>query len=308
MGRALEEWSFGDLEGRLHEGRPRAGRNLRRAVHGSPPDGNAQRDGLLAEREAVSAWVHAERRRHGRRHRSLGRRHSRGRRPDLRVHRRRFRQQGRGRRVDGDSRAALEEGQCAGDDAHQPRGRELHRPRAHEHVRPRPRGIHQGRQDHGAGSVPRAGLRRVWADGRPSLLRQRRVADLSAGRDALASDQRPDQHSAPDAAAIARSDAGRRHHGADRHEGGQAARPRSGGDPSHQRARGQGDLRSSGSERHASARDERVRERGARSRRRGLRMGRRARRAAVSVAVRKFAASASPSVRMAPAPSASTPS
>ena len=33
---------------------------------------------------------------------------------------------------------AVEEGQRAGDDAHQPRGRELHRPRAHEHDRPRP--------------------------------------------------------------------------------------------------------------------------------------------------------------------------
>ena len=33
--------------------------------------------------------------------------------------------------------AALEEGQRAGDDAHQPRGRKLHRPRAHQHGRPR---------------------------------------------------------------------------------------------------------------------------------------------------------------------------
>ena len=54
-----------------------------------------------------------------------------------RVLRRRIRQQGRRRGLDGDSGAAVEEGRRAGDDAHQPRGRALHRPRAHRHGRPR---------------------------------------------------------------------------------------------------------------------------------------------------------------------------
>ena len=48
---------------------------------------------------------------------------------------------------------------------------ELHRPRAHQHVRPRASGFHQGRSYHRAGSLHRAGLRRVWTDGRPSLCR-----------------------------------------------------------------------------------------------------------------------------------------
>ena len=53
--------------------------------------------------------------------------------------RRRLRQQGRRRGVDGDSGAAVEEGERAGDDADQPRGRELHRPRADGHGGPRAR-------------------------------------------------------------------------------------------------------------------------------------------------------------------------
>ena len=50
---------------RLQERRARPRRNLRRAVHRPPPDGNAQRDGLLAERQAVSPLLDAERRADG---------------------------------------------------------------------------------------------------------------------------------------------------------------------------------------------------------------------------------------------------
>ena len=87
-------------------------------------------DGLLAERQAVSARRHAE---HGPdrafdcavdRHRCQ--RH----RAHQRVHRRRLRQPYSGLHRDGDSGAAVEEAQWrAGDDAHHPRRRALHRPR-----------------------------------------------------------------------------------------------------------------------------------------------------------------------------------
>ena len=49
---------------------------------------------------------------------------------DQRIYRRRFRQQGNRGDFADHSGAAREEGQRAGDDAHQPRGRVLHRPRA----------------------------------------------------------------------------------------------------------------------------------------------------------------------------------
>ena len=80
--------------------------------------------------------------------------------------------------------------------------------------------------------------------------------------DAVARDQRAHQHAAAHAAALAGADAGQRHHRAGDHEGGQAARHRSGRDSPDQLARGQGALRSrrlpNGS---ARARHERVRAR-----------------------------------------------
>ena len=48
---------------RLRRRRARSRRNVRHAVDRAPPDGNAQRDGVLAERQAVHPRVHAERRR-----------------------------------------------------------------------------------------------------------------------------------------------------------------------------------------------------------------------------------------------------
>ena len=50
-----------------------------------------------------------------------------------------------------------------------------------------------------------------------------RVARLSAGRDALARRERVDQHAAALAAAVARADAGQRHHRAGRHQGRQGS-------------------------------------------------------------------------------------
>ena len=133
MGKATEEWSFGDLRGRLQVRRPRPRRDVRRARRPGItrwkraarwPTGRTASCTCTARRRAwcapltrVARWVGIE---------------PNERRADLRIHRRRIRQQGRRRRVDGHSGAAVEEGQRAGDDAHQPRGGTLHRPRPHQ--------------------------------------------------------------------------------------------------------------------------------------------------------------------------------
>ena len=179
---------------------------------------------LLAERQAVSPRLDAERDSHGRSAGVLGRHRRQGSRAHQRVHRRRLRQQGRRRRVDGDSGAALEEGQCARDDAHQPRGGALHRARAHRHGRSREGRLHEGRPHHRDRPLHHRGQRRLRPDGRLPLGRERHVADLAAEGDALARRRGAHEHAATLAAAVTGTDAGQRHHGADRHEGGQAAR------------------------------------------------------------------------------------
>ena len=229
-------------------------------------------------------------------------------RADQRVHRRRLRQQGRRRGVDGHSGAALEEGERAGDDAHQPRGRELHRPRAHEHDRPHQDRLREGRPHHRARSLHRPGQRIVRADGRSPVRRPRRVAHLPAARDAVARHQRAHQHAAALAAAVAGADAGQRHDRAGHHEGRQAARHRPGRDPEDQLAGRQGGVRSGGAQRPAAAPHERVRHRGARSRQGRSSSGTSARRAPASGRDRRCAASASRSDRTAPDRSAGTAS
>ena len=161
-----------------------------------------------------------------------------------RVLRRRLRQQGRRRDLDGDSGAAVEEGRRAGHDAHQPRRGALHRPRAHRHGRPREGRLQQGRPHHRARPVHRRGQRIVRADGRlpfGGATPRRSSGSRSAMRWRGA--RGADQHAAALAAALARADAGQRDHGAGRHQGGEEARPRSGGDPPHQFAGRQGALR-----------------------------------------------------------------
>ncbi len=203
----------------------------------------------------------------------MGRHPAEGRRPDLRIHRRRFWQQGRRRRVDGDSRAAVEKGERAGDDAHQPRGRKLHRPRPNQHGRPRARRLCEGRQDPRARSVHRPGQRTVWADGRPSIGRQRRVPDLSTGGDAVARGQRDDEHAAADATALTRADAGERPLRGVDHEGRQAARDRSSGDAAYELSRRQGALRGAGCEGPPAPHHQRLCEGSSRSRRAAIRLG-----------------------------------
>ena len=130
MGKAPDEWTYGDVE-RLQEAAlvldetfvtPDTSHQTLETAHG---------DGVLAERQAVSCTADAE---HGRRPcPSLARWLSiepKQRRAHQRVHRRRLRQQDTGGDHDDHPGAAVEEGQRAGDDAHHPRGRALHRPRA----------------------------------------------------------------------------------------------------------------------------------------------------------------------------------
>ena len=291
---------------RLCRGRTRARRDLRRPLHRTPSDGNPQRDGVLAERQAVSALLDAKRGPHRGRRGEVGGDRAVAGGPDQRVHGRRLRQQGRRIGDDGDSGAAVEEGGRAGDDARQPRGGELLRPRAHEHGRPREDGLRQGWPHHRPRSVHRAGRRSVRADGRPPLGGARRVAGLSAGRDAVAGGQRAHQHAAALAAAIPRTDAGQRHRRAGRDQGRQATWTRPGRHPAAQLARRQGPLRPGRGERAASLRDRRVREAGARSRCRALRLADARRPIRVSAAAPRCAGSASPWGRTARDPWATT--
>ena len=143
-------------------------------------------------------------------------------------------------------------------------------------------GFREGRPHHRARSLHRPGQRTLRSDGRSPLGGQRRVAHLSAGGHAVARHQRPHQHAAAHAAAIARTDAGQRHHRAGHHEGGAQARHRSGRDSPDQCAGWQGDVRSTGRKRSAAPRHERVRTGGARSRRRSRSSGASGRRAPAS--------------------------
>ena len=158
------------------------------AVDRPPAARNAHGDGLLAERQAVPARLDAE---HGADASPRSRAGSAStpdkHRADQRVHRRRLRQQDSRRDLDGDSGAAVEEGQRAGDDAHQPRGRALHRPRAAGHASARVKvGFAQGRPHHRARHVRRRRQRSVRAQGDDRSAGTHGVAGLPAAGDALA--------------------------------------------------------------------------------------------------------------------------
>ncbi len=144
------------------------------------------------------------------------------------VLRRRLRQQGRRGDLDGDSRSAVEEGRRAGHDAHQPRRGALHRQGPHRDGRPREGRFQQGRTHHRARPLHRGRQRIVRADGRLPLGGACRVADLAADRDAVAGPRGADQHAAALAAALTRTDAGQRDHGAGRDQGREETGPRSG--------------------------------------------------------------------------------
>ena len=136
MGKPTDEWVVGDVEAGFKKADLVLDETFVSPVDRPSAARNAHGDGLLAERQAATCT--ARRRAPCRRSASVARWVGitpDRRRPHQRVHRRRLRQQDSGRDLDGDSGAALEEGERAGDDAHHARGRALHRPRAAGHAR-----------------------------------------------------------------------------------------------------------------------------------------------------------------------------
>ena len=307
MGTAMEEWQVRRPRRRLRRRRAGARRDLHGQRHRPPSDGDAQRHGLLARRHALPALLHAERHPHGGTGGALGRHRSVEGRAHLRVHRRRLRQQGLRRGLDGDPGRALEEGQRAGDDAGEPRGGELLRPRPHQHDRPRQDRLRQGRPHPGDGPLRRPGQRALRPDGRLALGRQRRVAGLPAAGDAHPRRQRLHQHAAAHPAALARADAVQRHRRRRADQGGQAAaasiRWRCGASTRPRARRCTARRPPTGT---PPLRHRRVRQGRPRPRRRALRLDRRGWRGRGSAAAPRRAASAWPSGRTAPARSAST--
>ena len=308
MGKAPDEWSYGDLEAGFKNAAVDRRRDVRRAVHRPSADGNAQRDGLLAERQAVSPRVDAERR------------------------------SGRSIRLPTGSASTpsnivLISEYCGGGFGSKGGGAVsmaipallskktgvpvmMRISREEEHYIGRARtgmvgraqvGFAQGRSHHRARSLHRRGQRRLRADGRLSVRRQRRVADLAAARRCAgaASPCSPTRRRGRSSARRVR------------------CRPtRSWNRWSRRRRRSSASIssRSAASTRPKARRctarrgrtasaphiTERVRERGARSRRRVVQVGRAEGARRASGRDRRSAASASPSDRTAPARSATT--
>ena len=218
-------WSVRRPRRRVPERRAGGGRNVRRPGHEPSDDGNAQRDGLLAERQAVPVRLDAEHAAHAR----DGIANWVGIDPSDVVFISEytgggFGSKGTRRGLDGDTGAPRAENQRARDDAHQPRGGALHRPRAHEHDRAREGRLPGGRAHPGARLVHPSGQRRSRAARRSPVGRRGDLAHLPAGSDALARHQRLHEHADAPVPAVAGRNAGHRHRGAGDHEGGQAAR------------------------------------------------------------------------------------
>ena len=258
MGKTPDEWSYGDLDAGF--------KNAALVLDETfvTPDTSHQtletrtRDGLLAERQSLRLHGHAEHRADRAGHRAMVEHRSRASRPHQRIHRRRLRQQDHGRRVADYSRAALEEGQRAGDDAHQPRRGNLHRTCAAQPDGPNEsRLLQRGRitaldmfviSNNGPydanGDVPSSG-RIVSLLYQPQAMRWRGVDGA-------------DEHAAAQCAEFAGRHAGHRHHGADHRESRAQTRARSSGHPPHQLSGRQGAVRTGGAGRQAASRDQRI--------------------------------------------------
>ncbi len=198
---------------RLQECGVHDGPHLRDAQHQSHLPGNAHGDGLLAERESLRIYRHAKHRANGPCDRSLAGSYSRQGGAHQRIYRRRFWQQRNGGDFADHSGAARQESQCAGDDAHQPRGRILHWPGASRDAGPdENRLLKEGRItgldmfvicDNGAYD---AGRRR-------RLGGTNRVVAVSTAGHALARLDGADEHAAARSPERSRRHAGHHHHG-----------------------------------------------------------------------------------------------
>ena len=206
---------------RLQAGRPRPRRDLSHAGDEPPAARDADRDGVLAERQAVPALLDAERGADGGVGGEVGRRSTRSRSWSISE----YTGGGFGSKIPGRTRwragAAREEDRHAGDDAHQPRGGALHRPRAAVAAGACEGRLPQGRPPHGESTCSS-----LQDDGpvrgtvRPRTRRRHVLAGVSADRAALPRLVGAHQHAAADLAAGAGRDAAERHHGADAREGG----------------------------------------------------------------------------------------
>ena len=131
-----EQWAYGDVDAGLRS-RPISSstRPSARSSTSHQPLETRSGDGLLAERQAASALLHAERGADRGRRGALGRHRAVDRSSLISEYTGGgFGSKIRRRGLDGHPGAAREEGRRAGDDAHQPRRGALHRPRPHRHA------------------------------------------------------------------------------------------------------------------------------------------------------------------------------
>ena len=181
-GQGADEWSYGDVDAGLQERRAGPRRNLRRrrtpAIRRSrraprwPTGRTASCSSTGRRRARCRPWPVGTLAGHG----------PQPDRPDQRVHRRRLRQQGHRLHLADHPGAAVEEGQRAGDDAHQPRGRALHRPRASRRSGPDEGRLRQGRPDHRARHVRHLEQRSLRRERRCQCFGKHRLARVSAAR------------------------------------------------------------------------------------------------------------------------------
>ena len=230
MGKPTDEWTFGDLEAGFKNAALVLDETFVTPEHQPSAARTAHGDGLLAERQAVpprstqstvqtvavvARWVGIDAE------------------ADV-VLISEYTGGGFGSKIpglhrDGDSGAALEEGERAGDDAHQPRGRALHRPRASGVALAR-----QGRLRQGRHASPRSTcfVRRRQRSvrcsrataGRPATRSRSAISRRRCGGAAI---DGADQHAAARRRSARRAACRATAHGADARQGGAQARHRS---------------------------------------------------------------------------------
>ena len=196
MGKAQDEWSYGDVDAGLKNAALVLDETFVTPDTSHRDAGAAHHFGLLAERQGVRSHGDAE---HGADPGRPGPLVEYGSQPDRahqRIHRRRFRQQSHRLHLRHHSGTAVEEGQCPGDDAHQPRRRTFYRTGAARLPGPDESRFFQGRQDHRAGHVRHLQQRPLRRRGRRQRFGNDRFAVISTAGDALARRDRADQHSA----------------------------------------------------------------------------------------------------------------
>ena len=163
-----------------------------------------------------------------------------------RIYRRRIRQQNHRRRHHDYSRAAGEEDQRARDDAHQPRRRNFHRSSAPCFSGSHESRLRQRRANHSSRHVRHLRQRSLRFGRRRILFRTHRFFAVSAASHALARSDGADQHAATQCPKLTRWPAGNRHHRAHHRESRAQTRTRSSRHPPHQLSGREGGIRAGG--------------------------------------------------------------